>query len=208
MLAGGATSIAILASFPGSLSDSIVIMLKAAGDQNYSEHVVNYAISIKSLIGRISCLLRGELFCDIADQNPEFIASPWLGLVIAIGLIVVVYVLIRVRVVPPILWMSVLVSLGIIAVPDGPIYQASLVTVVVAVLTVLPNSDSLENWKWSSHLLIFAIVISSIPLTIYIRSSPYPFRSFYMTIPVVWLIYIVTVCIEAALLNRRSVLRK
>jgi len=208
MLVGGVTSVIVLSYFPGPLSITMTNMLKAAGDQDFSRRVMNFAISIKGLVGRTGCLLRGELNCNSAIQRWEFITGPWLGLVIAISLIVFVYVLIRVRIVPPILWMSVLISLGIIAVPDGPIYQASLVTAIVALLTLLPNSDSLENWKWSSRLLIMAIIFSSSPLTLYLAGEPFPFRSYYLTIPSAWLVFYFTILIELALLCRKGVARK
>lgn len=207
MLAGGVTSVIVLSYFPGPLSISMGNMLKAAGDQDFSKRVINFAISIKGLVGRTGCLLRGELICNSANQRWDFVTGPWLGLIITVSLIVFVYVLIRVQVVPSILWMAVLVSLGIIAVPDGPIYQASLVTAIVALLTVLPNSDSLENWKWSSRSLIIALIFSSSPLTIYIAGEPFPFRSYYLTIPSAWLVFFFTVSIEGVLLSRKDVVR-
>lgn len=204
MFAAGAGSILILAWFPGKLSDSVINMLRSAGNQDYSKMVSNYALSVKGFIGRIDCFIQGEPICNTATQTRPFISNPLLGLVIAIILLVLVYVLMRVRSVPPILWMSVLISLGILAVPDGPIYQASLITAIVALLTLLPSPISMVNWKWSSYALILAIILSSVPLTVYVAGEDYPFRSYYLTIPVSWLTFIAIVFVEVIVNHRKS----
>jgi len=53
-----------------------------------------------------------------------------------------------------------------------------------------------------------AIIFSSSPLTLYLAGEPFPFRSYYLTIPSAWLVFYFTILIELALLCRKGVARK
>lgn len=196
----------LLMAFGESLTDSGIAMFKAVVNRDYGNTVAPYAFSIQGFIRRLDCLIQSESNCYTADHAKGWAASVYLSVTILIALLIVSFLFIKKSQSTPHIWMLFLVSVGIFGIPEAPVYQLSLLTAAIAAIFVTDNYKIQKEWKWTTRVLLIAVVVTSTPFTLHSNQSiqlaeaelvrPHVFRSDQWLIPLCWLVAIMVGVLE------------
>lgn len=202
-------TIMLLIPFSGSLSDTTRVMLEAVVNREYGNVVARYSISIQGLFRRTVCSLETGYFCSGSDDPNGWTASVYFSIAILVVLLLLVLIIIKNSSQTPHVWMLFVASIGVVGIPEGPIYQLALTSGAVAAILSLENYKIGENWVWTTRALIVSVVVSSTPFSLQFDRygkthlfDDYVFRSYHLVVPLCWLASFIIASIE--LLRIRS----
>jgi hypothetical protein len=204
--ATGVISLVTIAFFPGSVLNSVGSMISMVTNRGYSNSISGFSISLPGFIRRAGCAISSPEFCNTKAYGSSALASPLIGVSILLMIALLAMSLMRLKKAPTLIWASVLVSMGYLAIPDAPVYNLSLTVVIVAIAVGHNATENDENWKFSQRALLLALLITNTPLNLYSTSvnrlastsgdGPLLFRSDYWIIPMVWIVFLSVVIYE------------
>ena len=205
--ATGLISLVTMAFFPGSLSASIRAMISMVTNRDYSHSIAGFSISLSGFARRVGCAFSSPDYCNTKTFGSSSLASPIIGVIVLFTIALLAVLLIRFGKAPTLIWGSVLISMGFLAVPDAPVYNLSLTVVIVAIAIGHSATDTdIQNWKYSERALLISLLITNTPLNLYSNAvsrlastsgdGPLLFRSDYWIVPFTWIVFLSIVIYE------------
>ena len=197
----------LLVPFGGSLRFTISAMLRVVTDRELGNRLAPYAFSIHSFFRRVVCAVESKTSCNFEGQANRWVASAYLSVAILFLLLVLVLLIMKKSSQTPHIWMLTLTSVIFLGIPEGPVYQLAVLSAPVAAILATKNFRIERQWMWTTRVLLFAVVVSSVPFTIYSDKptrlssvhyvgDPNVFRSDQWLIPFFWLVTFTIATIE------------
>lgn len=171
----------------GDIINSLRQILISITSTEYRDIVQEYSISIFGLIRRSNCLMIDNQNCNGAFDEIPFLAFVIFYLVLIINLIISYLYAKKSELAPSIRYAPILIC-SFLLVPEAPIYQISMVIVIIALLAQdgkrLEPIERKLNWA-----LVFALIFSTVPLAFYWDPTQLlpPQRYFYWLYPIIWI---------------------
>ena len=187
--------------FENSLSEKIRNTIAVTLDRGYSDFVSTYAISFSGLTKRVACIFLQDGACNVPLVSQTVVGSSYVKLLILLASFLVTCHLIRDSRVPQYVWFTSIAGLGIVAVPDAPLYNAVVVVSALGAI-LMTSSDEVRStsivdgmWQFLTAIPIVGSLLSATFVhhgsweTSTISGDELWWRSYYFTIPISWVIF-------------------
>ncbi len=191
LLAVGATitfNIITIQILFGDIRNTFKQIFIAITSTEYRDAVQEYSISIFGFIRRSNCILIDNQNCNGAFNSIPFLAFA-IFYIISIICLTTSYIYAKKSGLALSIRYAPIIICTFLLVPEAPIYQISMVIVIIALLArdrkrFVPIE---RNLIWS---LVFALILSTVPLAFYWAPTQLlpPQRYFYWLYPTIWIL--------------------
>jgi hypothetical protein len=165
---------------------SIKNILLTIADPISKDHLIQYAITSQGLISRIFCLNGGGTSCSGVDPQQSF-PPIYITIIIALFFIVISFLAASRTWLSDSVRFSPTIILTYLIVPEAPIYQISMSTVIIALIA--RDSNRYRKFEMSIvWFLVLSLIISIVPIAVQFSLSEFlgSQRYFYWVYPFIW----------------------
>ena len=145
-------------------------------------------------------------WCNTKLSGDALLSSTVVSLLVVLVLSAIALCLYASKRVPHQISSAAVVSLGFLAVPEAPVYNQVLVTALVVVVVAQAEVQIPPGWMSSSVALLFAVAVSTLPVTLYSNGisrwasgsgEGLPvFRSDFWLVPLSWVAFLIVAILD------------